>query len=310
MRAATPPAASRKRIALSTRDRERQPPAGTPFPRPHPSPPETPGPLHGFTLVELLAVVGMIALLIAILMPVLSKAREHANRVKCAANLRSIGQALIMYTQRYGCYPSCILRTPTENSALWPFRLRMMLDGEQRVFDCPAQDPRCEWRMVPLQPGGSWRAREIHARFGLEVGEPLITESTFFSYGYNLWGTHVGSAPPNPWHTGLGSYIIAQYPPDVKERFNELRPSRVRVPADMIAVTDSTADGRWDWAAMPNHPDPRLWPGKPHGGGANVLFCDGHVQWYAQSELLASSTALIPKEYPILRMWNNTHMAD
>jgi prepilin-type N-terminal cleavage/methylation domain-containing protein/prepilin-type processing-associated H-X9-DG protein len=63
--------------------------------------------LRGFTLVELLVVIGIIALLISILLPALNKARQQANLIYCSASMHSIGQAIQGYaTENHGYTPA------------------------------------------------------------------------------------------------------------------------------------------------------------------------------------------------------------
>src|SRR5689334_15963804 len=56
---------------------------------------------HGFTLVEMLVVIGVTAILAAVLFPVFSKARESARRTSCLSNLHQLGLAFLQYTQDY-----------------------------------------------------------------------------------------------------------------------------------------------------------------------------------------------------------------
>src|SRR5690349_20397097 len=58
---------------------------------------------RAFTLVELLVVIGIIAVLIALLLPSLNRAREQANAITCMSNLRQLGQALVEYTVNHRC---------------------------------------------------------------------------------------------------------------------------------------------------------------------------------------------------------------
>lgn len=98
---------------------------------------------RAFTLIELLVVVAIIVILIAVLMPSLSNARNQARAVKCGSNLKQIGQAIYMYAQEYeGTVPIWNVNSAQPTSSRPPA--------------ATPQDPRADWEqclwMVRLFP--------------------------------------------------------------------------------------------------------------------------------------------------------------
>ena len=64
--------------------------------------------LRGFTLIELLVVIAIISILLSILLPSLSAARERSKAVVCGTQLRELAAAGFMYTNDNGVYPPCV----------------------------------------------------------------------------------------------------------------------------------------------------------------------------------------------------------
>lgn len=237
----------------------------------------------GFTLVELLVVVAIIALLIAILLPSLNKARGAARVVVCAANLRGIGLGVIEYSGDYNrrIVPTVIVWNTatwspyvTWDSLLSPYMGRDMTLSQQQN----TPNARVKWLLCPgdiAKSGTNWRN----------------------SYAIN--GAHDYYNSPS-YNTGL-SYAAADpssggwISPNGNQRAFTL--NNVDSPAGTMVMTefsfyDNLVGYRWGLAvvnpAKQMTQDATIWSNPNGSGGAvgtinlhlgvvNYVFLDGHV---------------------------------
>ncbi|MGE5611342.1 MAG: type II secretion system protein [Bacillota bacterium] len=98
---------------------------------------------NAFTLVELLVVIGIIAILMGILLPMMSKVRGQADRTTCQAQLRDVGAAFTMYmTDSKGVLPAVntmpSVKPPTKDAPSLVEVLRPYIKSATKVFRCPS----------------------------------------------------------------------------------------------------------------------------------------------------------------------------
>lgn len=194
---------------------------------------------RGFTLIELLVVVAIIAVLAAVLFPVLTAAKESARTSRCASNLRQIGSAVLLYLDgNNGKFPP-----DSHNDNIHLLVKLERYSGSRLVFRCPSDRSRNFER--PLPGFRSIRVSSYGSNFYMTPYAPGEVED----------GTHGFTDIAMFRRPSKTIYIAEMKENSVADHFH---------PAYWIS---GHRDPGYDGMAM-----------TVHGERANYLFLDGHVR--------------------------------
>jgi prepilin-type processing-associated H-X9-DG protein/prepilin-type N-terminal cleavage/methylation domain-containing protein len=246
----------------------------------------------GFTLVELLVVIGIIAILIAMLFPSLGKARAAARTTTCMANLRQIGQAFQLYaTDRHGyVVPKDWY---SQNAPSEKFRDNWAITLiEHRYLPAPEQDPTStgsEGNSVFRCPDGL-DSKWVEGTPAFAGGErsPIGAKfwrvtSTATGIAYDIWYGVNGANESSKF----GQYPMNACPPPGTNAAQLMKMSRIKKASEVALVFDGLSQHfgtGWGYVHINARHNNRT--------TTNVLFCDGHVESLPRSSMPAEKGAL------------------